>query len=132
MGLGRTRHIEVRYLWLQEAVRKRRLEIRKIRGELNPADALTKPKGLDDLKGLLGSLRRAFKGLDGGWMGHGRQLRRYDAWAERLTARGQRVDFDWSSLRDHYQTVSPILTPSQRRDIAHQYSPLTRIRGFFK
>ena len=54
VGLGRTRHIEVRYLWLQEAVRKRKLEIRKIRGELNPADALTKPKGLADLKGLLG------------------------------------------------------------------------------
>ena len=54
VGLGKTRHIEVRYLWLQEAVRRRRLEIRKIKGQINPADALTKPKGTQDFKELLG------------------------------------------------------------------------------
>lgn len=47
IGLGRTRHIEVRFRWLQEAVRQRRLELCKI-SVLNPADASTKPKPLSE------------------------------------------------------------------------------------
>ena len=42
-GLGRVRHLEVRFLWLQDAVAKRRIAIRKVRGKSNPADLLTKP-----------------------------------------------------------------------------------------
>ena len=36
------RHMEVRYLWIQEAVSRKRLVILKIDGKANPADALTK------------------------------------------------------------------------------------------
>ena len=43
VGLGRLRHLEVKFLWLQDAVRQRRLELRKVRGDSNPADWLTKP-----------------------------------------------------------------------------------------
>lgn len=43
LGLGRTRHIEVRCLWPKEVVRRRRVEIY---GELNPSHALTKPTSL--------------------------------------------------------------------------------------
>ena len=53
LGLGRTRHIEVRFLWLQEAVRRRRLAVEKVRGDLNPADVLTKPKACNDFVDLL-------------------------------------------------------------------------------
>ena len=49
-GLGKTRHIEVKYLWLQEAVRRGRLRLGKIAGELNPADILTKPLSFADMK----------------------------------------------------------------------------------
>jgi hypothetical protein len=48
-GLGRVRHLEVRFLWLQEVVRKGRLMLRKILGEKNPADILTKPKNAADM-----------------------------------------------------------------------------------
>ena len=42
-GLGKTRHIEVRPLWIQEAVAQGRFEIKKVKGVDNPADVLTKP-----------------------------------------------------------------------------------------
>ena len=41
-GLGKVRHIELQYLWLQEKVRSRILEIAKIKGTANPADIFTK------------------------------------------------------------------------------------------
>ena len=50
VGLGRVRHMEVKLLWLQEAVRKKRLEVGKVRGDLNPADWLTKPHSLPKVK----------------------------------------------------------------------------------
>ena len=36
------RHLEVKLLWLQEAVQKGRLIVGKVRGTVNIADALTK------------------------------------------------------------------------------------------
>ena len=42
-GLGKTRHIELRYLWLQQAMKRGRLEVCKIDGKMNPVDHLTKP-----------------------------------------------------------------------------------------
>ncbi len=41
-GAGRVRHIEVRELWVQHRVAKGELEIKKVRGEENVADGLTK------------------------------------------------------------------------------------------
>jgi len=48
VGLGRVRHLEVKFLWLQAVVRDRRLEIRKVHGTENPADVLTKPKSAEE------------------------------------------------------------------------------------
>ena len=42
-GLGKMRHIELKYLWLQELVLDQRIAIKKINGLDNPADCLTKP-----------------------------------------------------------------------------------------
>ena len=42
-GLGRVRHVEVKFLWIQEAVRVGRVVVTKIPGKENPADVLTKP-----------------------------------------------------------------------------------------
>ena len=49
-GLGRMRHIETRYLWLQDMVAYRALKIKKIDGKLNPADVLTKLVSEKELK----------------------------------------------------------------------------------
>ena len=42
-GIGKIRHLEVRYLWLQEWVKKGAVKISKVWGKRNPADVLTKP-----------------------------------------------------------------------------------------
>ena len=41
-GLGKVRHIEVNQLWIQDKVGSGDIEIHKIPGSINPADALTK------------------------------------------------------------------------------------------
>ena len=41
-GRGRMRHIEVKDLWLQEAICRSRLMVIKVQGEENPADVFTK------------------------------------------------------------------------------------------
>ena len=41
-GSGKMRHMEVKWLWLQEEVRKGRVEVGKVRGDSNPADLMTK------------------------------------------------------------------------------------------
>ena len=41
-GLGRQRHIDTRYLWLQEEVAHGRVRLSKVRGDANPADLMTK------------------------------------------------------------------------------------------
>ena len=41
-GLGKVRHIEVNQLWLQDRVATGEIEIMKVKGEVNLADALTK------------------------------------------------------------------------------------------
>ena len=41
-GLGKLRHVDTHLLWVQQAVRQRRLELRKVAGTANPADIFTK------------------------------------------------------------------------------------------
>ena len=41
-GLGKLRHLDTHALWIQQAVRTSRVDLRKVRGEENPADLLTK------------------------------------------------------------------------------------------
>ena len=41
-GLGKLRHIDTRSLWIQQKLRSGALELRKVRGEVNPADLFTK------------------------------------------------------------------------------------------
>lgn len=42
-GIGRVRHLDVRFLWLQQTVKSGDLRLSKVWGHVNPADALTKP-----------------------------------------------------------------------------------------
>ena len=41
-GLGKVRHLATHTLWVQEKVRSKAIELRKVRGEVNPADLFTK------------------------------------------------------------------------------------------
>ena len=41
-GLGKVRHVEVNQLWVQEKVSSGEVELRKVEGQSNLADALTK------------------------------------------------------------------------------------------
>jgi len=52
-GLGKLRHLEIKFLWLQECVRIGKVVLSKVRGDINPADVLTKPKSLEDMRLLL-------------------------------------------------------------------------------
>ena len=62
-GLGKMRHVELRYLWVQEVAKEGRLEVRRIGGEYNLADHLTKIKNVYDMTNKIaragGELRRA-------------------------------------------------------------------------
>ena len=57
-GLGKLRHIDTRSLWIQQKLRQGALELRKVRGEVNPADLFTKhlssEERISDLLMLLG------------------------------------------------------------------------------
>ena len=41
-GLGKLRHLDTHLLWIQQAVRSKRIDLRKIDGTRNPADVFTK------------------------------------------------------------------------------------------
>ena len=41
-GLGKLRHIECHTLWVQQRIRQGKFELRKVRGDVNPADLFTK------------------------------------------------------------------------------------------
>ena len=50
LGLGKVRHMEVKYLWAQEAHKRGRFSIEKVWGTVNPADVLTKPQSMTEMK----------------------------------------------------------------------------------
>ena len=53
-GLGKVRHLQVRFLWLQDMVQGGVIRIQKVRGKLNPADVLTKSLPQAVMASLLG------------------------------------------------------------------------------
>jgi hypothetical protein len=64
-GLGKMRHLEVKLLWLQEAVQSGRLVVGKVKGTANIADALTKyhhAAKLEELCSPHGVVRAALTG----------------------------------------------------------------------
>ena len=42
-GLSKVKHIETRFLWIQDAIKAKRFSLRKVKTEENPADLFTKP-----------------------------------------------------------------------------------------
>ena len=60
-GLGRVRHLETRFLWVQEALKKGRFKILKIAGTENPSDILTKPLSAKDMEKSLEKVGAKFE-----------------------------------------------------------------------
>ncbi len=52
-GLVKTQHMEVRRMWMQDALADKRTETNKISGSLNPADVLTKLKSFREVSSLV-------------------------------------------------------------------------------
>ncbi len=53
-GLGKVRHLDTYTLWIQQAVRTGRVHLKKVRGDVNPADVFTKHSlTRDKLKSLV-------------------------------------------------------------------------------
>ena len=50
-GLGKTRHIEVRYLWIQQEIKEGKVNVKKVGTDSNPADLLTKALNRDKIAG---------------------------------------------------------------------------------
>ena len=62
-GLGKLRHIDTQCLWIQQTVRRIETELRKILGEMNPADLFTKHlPGEEKVKSLVKLLSCEFRG----------------------------------------------------------------------
>ena len=58
-GLGKLRHLETGYLWLQSAVKAKKLQVRKVLGTENPADLMTKHLACADMWKHLSKLQMA-------------------------------------------------------------------------
>ena len=41
-GLGKIRHLDVQYLWMQDCIRQKQILVEKVKGQENMADILTK------------------------------------------------------------------------------------------
>ena len=61
MGLGKTRHIDVHYLWVQERVRSGDLVLQKVKGTENPADLMTKHLSAPDIQKYLVKFGLAYR-----------------------------------------------------------------------
>ena len=55
-GIGKLRHLNVRYLWVQDQVKSERLGLKKVAGADNPADIATKHLNADIMRKHLESL----------------------------------------------------------------------------
>jgi hypothetical protein len=53
IGLGKVRHVEVKYLWVQQAMKAKKFEAKKVAGEENFADIGTKPKRYSEMVELV-------------------------------------------------------------------------------
>ena len=69
-------HLEVRYLWAQEAYRKKQFEVVKMPGEKNPADVLTKPLSASEMAPKLASVGGRFVDSRVPW------CTSHDSWAD--------------------------------------------------
>lgn len=59
-GLGKRRHVDTSYLWVQQASAEKRVLYEKVDGRINPADGQTKSVGMDLIERYCGIGRCTF------------------------------------------------------------------------
>ena len=64
-GVGQSRHIQAKYLWLQDRVAERELEVEKIKGPINDSDLVTKVQTKGVIQGHLDRLGFTVSGREG-------------------------------------------------------------------
>jgi hypothetical protein len=60
-GLGKLRHVELRWLWVQDVVKEGRIKLGKVDGEDNVADHLTKPKNKSEVEDKIKAVGGEFR-----------------------------------------------------------------------
>ena len=60
-GLGKLRHVELKWLWVQDAVKEGRVKLKTVPGSENVADHLTKPKTKVEVEGSLAKVGAGFR-----------------------------------------------------------------------
>jgi hypothetical protein len=60
-GLGKLRHVELKWLWVQDMVKEGRVRLRTVKGEDNVADHLAQPKTRGEVEKLLESVGAEFR-----------------------------------------------------------------------
>lgn len=60
-GIGKVRHLETKVLWIQEALKKKRFDLKKVSGLTNPADILTKPMSASEMHEKLAAIGASLK-----------------------------------------------------------------------
>jgi len=55
-GLGKVRHMDTKFLWIQDLVKTGRLKVLKVKGTSNPADVGTKHLGIGEMEDKLASV----------------------------------------------------------------------------
>ena len=64
-GLGKLRHLDTNYLWIQEKAARKEIEFEKVHGKSNGADLFTKPLTWEEIKGHVERISSEFM-IDGG------------------------------------------------------------------
>ena len=122
-GLGKLRHIDTHLLWIQQAVRSGRVDLRKILGEKNPADLFTKHlssrERVQMLVGLLGCRYTSGRAESA-------PLRRTGAQTGRVTmAEANSLEDEKGHHLHGLRPIMPHLEHPDRRVMDELYPPIT-------
>ena len=60
-GLRKLRHVELKWLWVQEMVKEGKVQLKTVKGSENVADHLTKPKTREEIEALLKGVGAEFR-----------------------------------------------------------------------
>ena len=56
-GIGKIRHPDVNYLWVQEMTRQKQIQMKKVHRSMNPSDILTRPRDVKEIERLAGLMK---------------------------------------------------------------------------
>ena len=123
-GLGKLRHLDTHTLWAQQAVRTKRVDLRKVPGEQNPADLLTTHSiSRQRLKGLVSLYSCKYLG---GRAESAPQVRKGESNRTTMAEADNELVGTAEEQEDHEEETSPLMPHTVMDDDAlnEQYPPL--------